>query len=187
MKCLLTKKICCCWVWQSPFLTESSLRPRLWPFFPWQVESKILIKLNRGRRIPLWFMYYNTWNLGLLGIWHYIGIPDFWDQFILRKDFFSKFFGLQGSPFKLTGTFDGYYYKKYKSYKNFWYGIEKVILLEFRICPIFIDLTQIEGYRTVLSRFGCFVLRVTSNFEAVWGQYGLKNLLLCHYYSNTII
>ena len=26
---------------------------------------------------------------------------------------------LQGSPFKLAGTFDGYYYKKYKSYKNF--------------------------------------------------------------------
>ena len=26
---------------------------------------------------------------------------------------------VQGSPFKLTGTFDGYYYKKYKSYKNF--------------------------------------------------------------------
>ena len=61
------------------------------------------------------------------------------------------------------------------------------ILLEFRICPIFIDLTQIEGYRTDWLGFGCFVLRVNSNFEAVWGQCGLKNLLLCHYYSNTII
>ena len=94
---------------------------------------------------------------------------------------------VQGSPFKLAGTFDRYYYKKYKTYKNCWYDDGKVILLEFRICPIFIDLTQIEGYRTDWSRFGCFVLRVTSNLEAVWGQYGLKNLLLCHYYSNTII
>ena len=95
-------------------------------------------------------------------------------------------FLLQGSPFKLAGTFDRYYYKKYKSYRNFWYGDGKEILLEFRICPIFTDLTQIEGYRTVWSRFGCFFLRVTSNLEVVWGQYGLKNLLLCHYYSNTI-
>ena len=44
---------------------------------------------------------------------------------------------LQGSPFKLAGTFDRYYYKKYKTYKNFWYDDGKVILLEFRICPIF--------------------------------------------------
>ena len=26
---------------------------------------------------------------------------------------------VQGSPFKLAGTFDRYYYKKYKTYKNF--------------------------------------------------------------------
>ena len=105
----------------------------------------------------------------------YENILDFKQVYLvfycLRYDFYSIFISIQGSPFKLTGTFDGYYYKKYKSYKNFWYGDGKVILLEFRICPIFIDLTQIEGYRTDWSRFGCFVLRVTSNFEAVWGQY----------------
>ena len=54
---------------------------------------------------------------------------------------------LHGILFKLAGSFDHYYFKKYKSY-NFWYGdgkVGKVILLEFRICPSFINLTQIEG------------------------------------------